>query len=135
MKRVKCLVLTRDSSRDPVFISGGYFMVSAAPWCLISPGGQSIVPSRGEGQGIVSSMLVHLQAATDLREGGVDGGSPCRMLITKIDKGRHQNSLPLITNYSQKFTQQYKWISLVGDLCRHFTKLAWPSVYKHCIVI
>ena len=38
-------------------------------------------------------------------------------------KGRHQNSLPLTTNFSQKLTQPSKGISCpVGDLCRRFTE-------------
>ena len=45
-------------------------------------------------------------------------------------KGRHQNSLPLTTNVSQKLTQPSKGISYpVGDLCRCFTKLTGSSAY------
>ena len=45
-------------------------------------------------------------------------------------KGRHQNSLPLTTNFSQKLTQPSKGISYpVGDLCRRFTKQTLPSAY------
>ena len=45
-------------------------------------------------------------------------------------KGRRQNSLPLTTNLSQKFTEPAKRISYpVGDLCWRFTKLPWPSAY------
>ena len=42
-------------------------------------------------------------------------------------KGRHQNSLPLTTHFSQNVTEQSKGISYpVGDLCRRFTKLTGP---------
>ena len=45
-------------------------------------------------------------------------------------KGRHQISLPLITNFSQKLTKPSKEISYpVGDLCGCFTKLTLPSAY------
>ena len=45
-------------------------------------------------------------------------------------KVRHQNSLPLTTNFPQKLTQPSKGISYpVGDLCRHFTKLTGPCAY------
>ena len=42
--------------------------------------------------------------------------------------GRHQNSLPLTTNLSQKLTQPSKGISYpVGDLHRRFTEQTLPS--------
>ena len=45
-------------------------------------------------------------------------------------KRRHQNSLPLTTNFSQKLTQPFEGISYpVGDLCRRFTKLTQSSAY------
>ena len=45
-------------------------------------------------------------------------------------QGRHQNSLPLTTNLSQKLTQPSKGISSpVGDLCRHFTIQTFPPAY------
>ena len=45
-------------------------------------------------------------------------------------KGRHKNSLPLTTKFSQKLTQPSKGISYpVGDLCRRFTKQTLPSAY------
>ena len=52
-------------------------------------------------------------------------------------KGRHQNSLPLTTNFSQKLTQPSKGISYpVGDLCRYFTKWTLHSAYTlHSIPI
>ena len=47
-------------------------------------------------------------------------------LIVVVVKGRHQNSLPLTTNFSQKLTQPSKGINYpVGDLC----KLTLPSAY------
>ena len=47
-----------------------------------------------------------------------------------VAKGRRQNSLPLTTNFSPKLTQPSKGIRYpVGDLCRHFTKLTFPSAY------
>ena len=59
-------------------------------------------------------------------------GIHCTMIISAlcIIKGRHQNSLPLTTNFSQKLTQPSQGISyLVGDLSRHFTKQSLPSIY------
>ena len=45
-------------------------------------------------------------------------------------QGRHLNSLPLTTNFSQKLTQPSKRISYpIGDLCRRFTKQTLPSAY------
>ena len=42
-------------------------------------------------------------------------------------KGRHENSLPLTTNFSQNVTEPYEGISYpVGDLCRRFTKQTGP---------
>ena len=50
------------------------------------------------------------------------------MSATPMHKGRHQHSLPLTTNFSQKLTQPSKGISYpVGDLCRRFTKRTLPS--------
>ena len=47
-----------------------------------------------------------------------------------IIKGRHQNSLPLTTNFSQNVTEPSKGTSYsVGDLCLHFTKLTGSSAY------
>ena len=38
------------------------------------------------------------------------------------------HSLPLTTTFLQKFTELHKGISYpVGDRCRCFTKLTWPS--------
>ena len=52
-------------------------------------------------------------------------------------KGRRQNSLPLTTNLSQKFTEPSKGIRYpVDDLCRHSTKLTGPSdftLHSHLI--
>ena len=46
-----------------------------------------------------------------------------------ITKGRHQHSLPLTTNLSQRLTQLSKGISYpVGDHCSLFTKSTEPSV-------
>ena len=48
----------------------------------------------------------------------------------KYCKRRHQYSLPLMTNISQKVTEPYKGIIYpVGDLCRRFTNLTGPSAY------
>ena len=47
-----------------------------------------------------------------------------------MNKGRHQNSLPLTTTFSQKFTEPSEGVSYpVGDLCRHFTKLTLSFAY------
>ena len=54
-------------------------------------------------------------------------------------KGRHQNSLPITTNFSQKFTQPSNGISYpIGDLCDvsqnsrvpvpiHYTVIRYPK--------
>ena len=45
-------------------------------------------------------------------------------------KGRHQNSLPLITNLSQKFTQPSEGISyLFCEFCEASARVTWPSAY------
>ena len=69
--------------------------------------------------------------------------SVCHLVYTSLDpaildfaqrlndhKGRRQNSFPPTTNFSQNATEPSKGISyLVGDLCRHFTKLTGPCAY------
>ena len=49
--------------------------------------------------------------------------------------GRHQNSLPLTTNFSRNVTEPSKEISYqVGDLCQCFTKLTGPLPIHHIII-
>ena len=51
-------------------------------------------------------------------------------IFTHAPKRRHQNSLPLTTNFSQKFTEPSKVISYpAGDLRRCFTKMTGLSAY------
>ena len=53
-----------------------------------------------------------------------------RQEIELYNKGRHQKSLLLTANVSQKLTQPSEWISYpVGDLCKCFTKWNLPSAY------
>ena len=50
--------------------------------------------------------------------------------VRLIAKRNGHMSLPLTTNFSQKFTEPSKVISYpVGDICRRFTKLTGPSAY------
>ena len=45
-------------------------------------------------------------------------------------KGKHQNSLPLTTDFSQNVSEPSKGISyLVGELCQRFTKLTGRSAH------
>ena len=50
--------------------------------------------------------------------------------LGNLSKGKRQNSFPLTTYLSQKFTELSKGASyLVNDFCRRFTKLTGPSAY------
>ena len=54
---------------------------------------------------------------------------------THTSKGRRQNSLPLVTNFSQKLTRPSKGIIYpVGDLCRRFTKRTLPLPIHYIVI-
>ena len=76
--------------------------------------------------------LFYLRKSHD--HGRLEKTQICKVRITKSHREllvlRHQNSLPLTTNLSQKPTQSLKGISYpVGNLCRSFTILTLPSAY------
>ena len=78
----------------------------------------------------VEGMITDISNSTALANaicGALDkemGGHNQTGRFLKVWKGRFQNSLPLTTDFSQKFTEPSGGISYpVGDLCRHFTNM------------
>ena len=62
----------------------------------------------------------------------------CRLSCSILGsgKGRCQDSLPLTTTFSQKFTKPSKGINYpASDICRCFTKLTGPSAYTLYTVV